>query len=228
MGHCGGVRFVLIHSPLVGPATWKWVAEDLRQNGHEVAVPDLRGAAQTGDPAAVIAVAAEAVASDRVVIVGHSGAGAFLPSIATGAPARLVFVDAGIPPCSGEVTASGDFMDRLRTLSSSGVLPKWSTWWGDSAMEALVPDDDRRRQIVDELPEIPLALYESPVTLPERWCELPSAFVLLSDAYRADADTARSRQWPILERVGGSHLDIINMPSTIAADLVALASRPTR
>ena len=223
MRHCGGVRFVLVHSPLVGPATWKWVAEDLRQNGHEVAVPDLRCAAQAGDPGAVIGVAATAVAGDQVVIVGHSGAGSFLPSIAAGASARLVFVDAGIPPCSGEVTASGDFIDRLRALSSSGVLPKWSTWWGDGAMEALVTDDDRRQQIVDELPEVPLSFYESPIPLPERWCELPSAFVLLSDAYRADAETARSRQWPILERIG-SHLDIINTPSTIAADLVALAS----
>ena len=223
MRHCGGVRFVLIHSPLVGPATWKWVAEELRQNDHDVAVPDLRRAAEAGDAAEVIGAAASVVGRDPVVVVGHSGAGSFLPSIAADASARLVFVDAGIPPCSGEVTAGGDFIDRLRTLSSSGVLPKWSTWWGDGAMEVLVPAVDRRREIVAELPEVPLALYESPITLPERWCELPSAFVLLSDAYRADADTARSRQWPILERVG-SHFDIVNLPSTIAADLVAVTS----
>jgi hypothetical protein len=42
------MRFVLIPSPLVGPATWRWVAEALTSAGHDVAVPDLRRAAMTG------------------------------------------------------------------------------------------------------------------------------------------------------------------------------------
>ena len=50
-----------------------------------------------------------------------------------------------------------------------------------------------------------------------------AAFVLLSDAYRADAETARSRGWPVRE-VGGAHLDIVNKPSTIAEAILELAA----
>ena len=31
--------FVLLRSPLVGPSTWKWVAEELRNLGNDVDVP---------------------------------------------------------------------------------------------------------------------------------------------------------------------------------------------
>lgn len=34
-------RFVLVHSPLVGPVTWSWVAEELRSRGQKVVVPVL-------------------------------------------------------------------------------------------------------------------------------------------------------------------------------------------
>jgi hypothetical protein len=36
-------RLILIHSPLVGPASWELVAADLAGRGYEVSVPDLTG-----------------------------------------------------------------------------------------------------------------------------------------------------------------------------------------
>ena len=33
--------FVLIHSPLIGPYSWSAVADELRQRGYRVSVPDL-------------------------------------------------------------------------------------------------------------------------------------------------------------------------------------------
>jgi hypothetical protein len=41
--------------------------------------------------------------------------------------ARLVFVDAGVPPCEGEATTSAEFLEHLRSLAPDGTLPKWST-----------------------------------------------------------------------------------------------------
>jgi pimeloyl-ACP methyl ester carboxylesterase len=105
-----------VHSPLVGPATWRWVAEVLRSSGHDVTVPDLTEAAATGEPNALIGAALPPRATEPLVIVGHSGAGFFLPSIAAGlgSPARgLVFVDAGIPPGEGEATAGADLVDLV-------------------------------------------------------------------------------------------------------------------
>ena len=44
------VRLVLVHSPLVGPATWDALAGSLRQRGYEVLIPDLTGALADGPP----------------------------------------------------------------------------------------------------------------------------------------------------------------------------------
>jgi hypothetical protein len=217
------MRFVLVHSPLVGPSTWRPVADALTALGHEVAAPDLRAAAQSGDPHVFISAARAAVSPDTDVIAGHSGAGFFLPSIA-GVDARtatLMFVDAGIPPTEGSATPGGDFIEQLRALSTGGFLPRWSQWWGDGAMERLVPDGRLRAQIEAELVEVPLGFYEQSVDVPARWREAPAAFMLLSESYRADAVTALSLGWPTLERLG-AHLDVANRPAAIARSVLDL------
>jgi len=202
------------------------VAEALRASGHDVAVPDLREAAIRGAPRAVIDAALQLTWKEPTVLAGHSGAGFFLPSIAAGLDSpvrRLIFVDAGVPPCEGEATARAEFLEQLRSLARDGTLPKWSTWWGDSVMETLVPDGARRAVIEAEMPQVPLAFLESATTLPVGWCEGPNAFLLLSEPYRRDANTGRSLGWPVVEDLGG-HLDIVNDPESLARRLVDLAS----
>lgn len=195
--------------------------------GHEVKVPDLRAATQRGDPLEFIDAARSALTSDIGIIVGHSGAGFFLPSIAVAPdapPVRVLFVDAGIPPCEGTMTPSADFLDQLRSLAVDGMLPRWSRWWGEDVMERLVPDARRRHEIDTELPEVPLAFYETAVTLPDGWCTMPGGFVLLSEGYRPDTATAESLGWPTIE-LPGSHLDIVNHPAAIAQALTRLSPR---
>ena len=65
--------FALLHSPLLGPATWKPVARELRQAGHHVAVPDLRGtstasAAPWRHAASVVAHAVEGLPGSGPVV----------------------------------------------------------------------------------------------------------------------------------------------------------------
>jgi len=163
------VPVVLVHSPLLGPSTWRWVAEQLGARGHHVAVPDLRAAASAGDPQALVAAAAATAPEEPALLVGHSGAGWLLPSISGAMPVRprrLVFADAGIPPCAGTTTVSVDFLPQLRRLAHHGVLPRWSKWWGRDALAELLPDPARRRTILDELPQVPLAFFETPIALP--------------------------------------------------------------
>lgn len=219
------VHVALIHSPLVGPAVWRGVADVLGSLGHQVDVPDLRAAARSGDPHAFVAAARSAMSGDTGIVVGHSGAGFFLPSIAADVEciATTLFVDAGLPPAGGAATANADFLDRLRSLAVDGVLPRWSHWWGPGVMERLVPDRRRRAEFETELPEVPLAFYETPVTLPDGWRDSPGGYVLLSEPYRADAETARSLGWPVVEHLG-AHLDVVNHPEAIARTLVRLAS----
>lgn len=222
------MQFALFHSPLVGPTTWRWVAGSLAATGHDVLVPDLREAAVAGDPEKMIAAAATAVPHgwSTPILVGHSGFGSILPSVAKrlgGRSPKIVFVDAGLPPCEGPATPSADFLEQLRQLAVDGVLPKWSTWWGEGVMEMLVPALDRRRELEAEMPEVPLAFFESPFEVPEGWCETRASFLLLSEPYRDDASRAGALGWPTVERLGG-HLDIATDADDIAAMIVGLVS----
>jgi len=215
------MRFALVHSPLVGPSTWRPVANALVMLGHEVASPDLRAAAHSGDPHEFVRAGRAVVQADTDVVVGHSGAGLFLPSIAAThtKSSRLVFVDAGIPPSVGPASPSAEFLDWLRTLSRNGMLPLWSTWWGEGVMERLVPDHEARAEIEAELVEVPLAFYEGVITVPTDWGNAQARFVLLSEAYRSDAATAVSLGWPTVECLG-SHLDLVNHPDAIARSIL--------
>ncbi|HEY7107719.1 MAG TPA: alpha/beta hydrolase [Acidimicrobiia bacterium] len=220
------MRFLLVHSPLVGPTAWEWVADALVASGHEARVPDLRPAARAGDPAAVLGLVDASAGGPVDVIAGHSGAGYFLPAIGAANRSslrRLVFVDAGIPPCEGTTDAGDDFMGWIRTLAVDGVLPEWSRWWDEDTMRHLVPDADRRERFEAGLPRVPVTFYETPVALPDRWCELPGAYLLLSEGYRRHEVTARARGWPTLA-LERAHLDIVNHPDTVVDALVQLAN----
>jgi hypothetical protein len=223
------VSFLLVHSPVVGPATWRWVGDALQGAGQTVIVPDLVEAATSGDPLRFVSRAASAVSTDeRVVLVGHSGAGCLLPLIAhrlSPRPRPIVFVDAGVPPCHGDVLVGGTFLGTLRSLAVGGRLPPWSRWWGDDVMERLVDVPERRAVIEAELPIVPLQFYETSIAMPPGWCDTPSAYVLLSPGYRDDAVTASARGWPVVERLG-THLDMANDEQSIAAILFDLAARP--
>jgi hypothetical protein len=102
-------------------------------------------------------------------------------------PWQLVFVDAGLPPISGDATLVPDqFLGALRALAHDGVLPKWSEWFGPTAMEELISNEEHRAAVVAELPEVPLSYFEAAVPLPGRWSSATiGAFLLLSEPYRS-------------------------------------------
>ena len=73
-------RVLLVHSPLVGSATWELVAADLAGRGCEVGVPDLTGTVAAGPPycSRQAEVIARSASVQPVILVGHSGAGPLL------------------------------------------------------------------------------------------------------------------------------------------------------
>src|SRR5487761_1121754 len=93
--------FVLIHAPVLGPASWAPVAEQLACHGHQVVVPSLAGFTAGGPPytprllkqaraqvqqarAQIQQARHEDAQAERVVLVVHSGAGVFAPYLAAG------------------------------------------------------------------------------------------------------------------------------------------------
>jgi pimeloyl-ACP methyl ester carboxylesterase len=222
--------FVLVHSPLLGPTSWSPVASALKERDREVLVPSLLGIAEAPPPRwrrAVDAVraAASAIASPAV-LVGHSGAGPLLPNVADTLPAEvaaLIFVDASVPPTSGVAPlVPPGFLDRLRAISADGVLPRWSSWFGEETMGELVPDTALRDALQQEMPRLPLAYFQEGVPLPQRWAERPCAFLLLTEAYLESEADARGRGWPAKEIPGVQHLAPVTHPNAVTDALLAL------
>jgi len=96
--------FILIHSPLVGPYTWRPVANVLQARGHTAIVPKLLDNPHATNPywqqevASVIDQLDVQTLQAPVILVAHSGAGVLLPAIrhAINHPISLcIFVDAG-------------------------------------------------------------------------------------------------------------------------------------
>jgi hypothetical protein len=136
-----------------------------------------------------------------------------------------VFVDAALPPQAGPVELMpAEMLAELQALANDGVLPPWSDWFGPGVMQELVPDDARRAVISAELPRLPLAYFEEPVPVPNGWAGVPCGYVLLSDAYAAEAHEAAARGWPVIRLLGG-HLDIVTRPEEIAGAIESVANR---
>ena len=223
-------RFVLLHSPLLGPFSWSAAAKALRRRGHAVETPvwrrlgDLEGdiyEALADDLARQVAPAGEGA-----LLVAHSGAGALVPALAAKLAARVrgaVFVDAILPHPgrSWFDTAPAMLRDELRAGVSDGWLPAWHAWWPPGALERLVPDDALRAGLTDELAPIPAAYFEAPA--PAIPLEAPAAYLRLSGAYDAEAAEAETKGWPV-RRLALDHLAILTRPEPVALALEGLSA----
>ncbi len=213
-------HFLLVHSPLVGPDTWRPVAEALLRRGHAALVPELPAVVEAGRPYwAQHAEAAARVAQTAgapLVLVGHSGAGALLPAIAQalGRPVGgYVFVDAGLPAGGqSRLESFGDGAEEFRAhLAGGGRFPDWM----DEQLKPLVPDDAARTRLLAGLRPQPLAYWEEPLPVVPAWPDAPCRYVLFSPVYAAAAAQARALGWPVHELNGG-HFHMLVAPQAVA------------
>src|SRR5208282_6688469 len=218
-------RVLLVHSPLVGSATWELVAADLAGRGCEVGVPDLTGTVAAGPPycSRQAEVIARGAAGPPAILIGHSGAGPLLA--AAGAiidqVRGYVFVDAGLPAPgqSWMETAPAELAAQLRDMvDDQGWLPPWPQWWGDEALAELIPDPAARRHFAAGCPRLPLAMFEEVHPPVLRWPDAPAAYLQLSEAYEDQAAAARDLGWPVAERAS-HHLAPLTDPAMVAESL---------
>jgi pimeloyl-ACP methyl ester carboxylesterase len=219
-----GPPVVLVHSPVLGPASWEPTARALSGRGWICLVPSLLEATSVAEH---VALAASAV-PDGAVLVAHSGAGALLPAVGEAAGRSIgawVFVDAGMPPSEGPVPVTEPAMvDRLAGLARAGAVPPWSQWWGADVFADLVADADVRAVLASEMRTLPLDFFRTTVDVPAGWSEGGCAYLRLSHAYDREALEAERRGW-VVERVDGSHLDVAVRPEVTAVALDGLLTR---
>lgn len=217
---------ILVHSPLVGPATWQPVA-DLLRGRFEVDVPSLHGiTAGPGPYARRIAdeVARTAPDHDEIVLVGHSGAGAYLPAIADALADALssrvraaAFIDAQLPrPGLSDFDASPpDFREALTAMADDGMLPPWNLWFPPELMTELIPQAEQREAFLAELHPIALAYFEEPIPDTVLPSETQCLYLQLSEGYQEQADRAEALGWPTT-RLDADHLTVFTHPEPVA------------
>jgi alpha-beta hydrolase superfamily lysophospholipase len=224
--------FVLVHSPLVGPLTWRSVAAELRRRGYAAVVPDLR-ASETPDPpywrqhvAAAVAALDGTDATRSLILVGHSGGGVLLPAIAAAAGrpvAAYLFVDADLPH-DGQ-SRLGRFADpadaaAFRAAATGGLIPTWT----EDDLAEVIPDPALRRAFVAELHPLPLAVYDEPIPVPASWPEAPGGYLQFSPPYDAAAAEARALGWPLIAMPSG-HFQMLVDPAAVTHALLDLLAR---
>jgi pimeloyl-ACP methyl ester carboxylesterase len=220
---------VLVHSPFLGPASMRPLADALAAHGHPVVLLDLRVSVNSAPVhQRMIGAFADAVEDSlvegEVVLVGHSGAGPLLPAFAYSLETPvggLVYLDAHLPTPgkSWRETFSPEQMAHMRAISREDVMPRWDRWFDPNPLPTLIPDQRQREEIAEEAPEVPLAFLKEvrpSVTWPGT-----SAYLQLSSAYADAAAEARALGWPV-SSLDLHHLAAATHPEEVAAALVTL------
>jgi hypothetical protein len=225
--------FALIHAPVLGPASWQPVAAALTAAGRRVTVPSLAGFTAGGPPyaPALVELGAGPVAraadpGDRVILVVHSGAGAFARALASALDApevAVIFADAGLPEPAGPTPVVDDaFLPYLREIAVGGIVPRWPQWFPDADPAELFPDEAARAAVEADARPLPLAFFEESVP-PGRRAAGGAGYLLFSAGYQPMAAQARERGWPVRE-LPGSHLHPLVAPADVASALIELAA----
>ena len=221
-------RLILVHSPLVGPGTWKALSVDLAKRGQDFSLVDLTQSV-SGDPPYVtrqIDAIVASVTGDEVILVGHSGAGPLLAA-AGERIAQLVgyiFVDAGMPHPSQSWmdVVPPELATRINDMARNQWLPSWSKWWGPDALLELLPDAEIRDNFINDCPELPLAMFLEKHPAISTWPNAPGAYLLLSEPYIEAATQAEGYGWPVVTKMS-NHLALLSDPHKIVGPLVELA-----
>ena len=225
--------FALIHAPVLGPASWQPAAAALTAARHWVIVPSLAGFSAAGPPyaPALVGLGAGPVAraagpGDRVVLVVHSGAGAFAGALARAigaAEVTVVFADAGLPEPAGPTpVVDSAFLPYLREIAADGIVPPWPQWFPDAAPAELFPSEAARAAVEADARPLPLAFFEESVP-PGAQPPGGAGYLLFSEGYEPAAAQARRRGWPV-RNLPGSHLHPLVAPAEVAGAIIELAA----
>lgn len=220
---------VLVHSPFLGPASLRPLADALAGYGHPAVLLDLRPSV-VAPPVHQVLVGAfadaigDASLSGPVVLVGHSGAGPLLPAFADALDegvAGLVFVDAGLPTPgrSWRDTVPRELYLELRDRSRDGQLPRWHLWFPD-ALSTL--DPSLREEVAEEEPEVPLAFLKE--ARPDVEWPGPAGYVRLSSPYDPDLAAAQALGWPAIS-LDSHHLAPAADPGPVAEAILRVLTQ---
>lgn len=215
----------LLPSPLLGPAVWRPVGDELAARGRSVLMPT----APAGAPRAPAEVSSWLAAClhevDGAIAVSHSNAGLYVPSLRVScALAGAVYVDALVAPSAGNVpVATPALVDQLLDrVDAEGTLPPWSQWWPAEDTKFLFPDQATKAAVQAEERRVPLDYIRAAIEVEAGWdLGFPSAYLAFGDTYAEELAIAVERGWP-LRQVDGRHLHMLVDPAGVADEIEVL------
>jgi hypothetical protein len=227
--------YVLIHSPLVGPLTWKLVADEMRQRRIDAAIPTLVDLPDSEKPywkqhAESVAQALVQIPKDMLItLVAHSGAGPLLPvireSLANPVDA-YVFVDAGIPHANATrldlmKSEDSEWAKQFKEyLEDGGYFPDWSI----DDLQEIIPDESLCKQMVAEIHPRALDFFTEPIPVFDGWPDFPCVYILFSEPYKRAEIEARQAGWQTYELDAG-HFHMLVDPKAVTDLIVEATNR---
>ena len=221
--------YVLVHSPLVGPLTWKLVADEMRRRNVEIIVPTLVDSPDSKEPywkqhaESVARALAEIDQDTRVTLVAHSGTGPLLPAIRVSLPNPVqayVFVDAGLPaPVATRLdlmkSEDSEWANQFQEyLEAGGQFPNWSV----DDLRKIIPDDSLRTQMVAEIQLRALDFFNEPMPVFDGWPDAPCVYILFSEPYKRAEIVARQAGWQT-HKLEAGHFHMLVDPKAVT-DLI--------
>ena len=224
-------RIVLLHSPLLGPAVWRAVCDELARRGRSAEAPAWPRLSSVGANYYAVLTGSLAATLDAspapAILVAHSGAGALVSTLAArmAAPvAGVIFADAILPHPgrSWFDTAPEALRQQLRAGAAAGRLPPWNEWWPPGALGRLVPEAAHLATIIAELEPVPVAYFEE--AAPDVELAVEAAYLQLSGAYEDESRLADGYGWPVA-RLPLHHLAMLTDPEAVAGAIGSLADK---
>jgi hypothetical protein len=218
--------YVLIHSPLVGPLTWKLVGDEMRRRDIEVMIPTLIDSVDSETPywkqhAESVSRALAQISKDTsITLVAHSGAGPLLPAIRAEVMNPIhayVFVDAGIPRAGATrldlmYSEDSEWAKQFQEyLEGGGHFPDWNV----EDLQVIIPDESLRATVVAEIHARTLGFFTEPIPVFEGWPDAPCVYILFSEPYKRAAVQARESGWLTYELEAG-HFHMLVDPKAVA------------
>jgi len=228
-------EFLLVAGPMVRASSWQPTADQLRQAGCSVRMPDIL--AHVATPPAWSAwsrcLLDHIPAAGDLVLVGHSSASALVADLATRLSVRgIIIVDGDIPPARGPAPPVRPALhDFIRTLAGpDGTLPIWSRWFSHDPQRAarigldrLARDPRALSRFEEGLPTMHVDWFNDSIDM-ANWDHVPAGFIQTSVIYDHATAEALRRGWPVA-RLEGTHLHPTLCPEETANAIVCLADQ---
>jgi hypothetical protein len=214
---------VLLPSPLLGSATYLPLAAALRARGLAAVVASLPSG-EVAPERVLESLLSTAREHRATLLVAHSNAGYYAPSLAHALGIPVIFMDAALPaPGVAEtLLAPPTFASFIDTLPvTGGLLPPWPLWWDRSDVASLFPSDAWLDRVTDEAPRLAPDYFTTPLPVPLGWKARPAAYLAFGDTYAEEVGFAQSAGW-VVRQESGHHLRHLTEPDTVADLLLAL------